>query len=121
METLNSSVSAPETYDDTNKLVGKLKARLKSHKRTIQIIINLGIHVAVLVYLTFTTLHYVDKEENCTDNCGMDFCNGFGLLVLVLAVVYYSLTYYYVLKPTIGKKIYRTVKRAVGDDTERVS
>uniref|UniRef100_A0A336LH21 Sodium/nucleoside cotransporter n=1 Tax=Culicoides sonorensis TaxID=179676 RepID=A0A336LH21_CULSO len=42
-------------------------------------------------------------------------------LLIILVLVYYSLTYYYVLKPTIGKSIYNTIKRSVANNGKRVA
>lgn len=74
-----------------------------------------------MVYFAFATVHYIDVDKTCKVNCGMDFCNGYGSLVIVLALVYYSLTYYYVLKPTIGKSMYRKIKRAIADNGKTIA
>lgn len=94
---------------------------IKTNKRLIKITFNTLINVAVAVYFAFATVHYIDVDSNCKENCGMDFCNGYGSLVIVLALVYYSLSYYYVLKPTIGKSIYRTFKRTIADNGKTVA
>ncbi|XP_054738038.1 solute carrier family 28 member 3 isoform X2 [Anastrepha obliqua] len=71
------------------------------------------VHLVVGGYFAYATYHYIDVANNdCDSNspnqlCGIQFCSGYGMLVLILGFVYLGLLYYKVVKPTIGKQLKR--------------
>lgn len=75
---------------------------LQRNKKCVKLLTNLLINLLVVTYFIFTTIHFY--QNDCKSSCKMDFCRGYGSLVILLAVVYYSLAYYYILKPIFGKR-----------------
>ena len=44
----------------------------------------------------------------------VDFCDGVGFLIIITALVYTGMFYYYVVKPYFGKAIYRCALKPIG-------
>lgn len=78
-------------------------------RKWISLGLALALNAGVAVFFIFATLEFADNKDGCS-TCGsnwfeaMNFCSGYGSLLIVLIIVYYSMMYYYVLKPTFGKK-----------------
>uniref|UniRef100_A0A1B0AFL0 Sodium/nucleoside cotransporter n=1 Tax=Glossina pallidipes TaxID=7398 RepID=A0A1B0AFL0_GLOPL len=89
-----------------------------------------SVHLVVVGYFAYATYHYLDVEANyChdieNDNhivkedgsgnqtnhllCGMQYCDGYGFLALLLGFTYLGLFYYLVFKPKIGHRLYRSI------------
>lgn len=45
----------------------------------------------------------------CPGYCGMEWCDGYGLLLILFVLTYLSLFYYHIIKPYFGSKLYGTV------------
>uniref|UniRef100_A0A0A1XEW4 Sodium/nucleoside cotransporter n=1 Tax=Zeugodacus cucurbitae TaxID=28588 RepID=A0A0A1XEW4_ZEUCU len=75
--------------------------------------LKVGIHLVVGGYFAYATYHYIDVANNECDSlnpnelCGIQFCSGYGLLILLLAFVYLGMLYYQVIKPTVGRTLHR--------------
>ncbi|ETN59423.1 sodium/nucleoside cotransporter 1 [Anopheles darlingi] len=73
-----------------------------------RIMIFAGLNGAVAVFLGFAVKHYLkstSQENDCKPNCGIRWCDGFGMLLLLLAFIYAGLLYFLVIKPGISEKL----------------
>ncbi|XP_017464618.1 PREDICTED: solute carrier family 28 member 3 isoform X2 [Rhagoletis zephyria] len=82
-------------------------------KQTTHTVLKVAAHLIVAGYFAYATYHYIDVANNdCNSNnpnklCGIQLCNGYGLLVLLLGFVYFGFFYFKILKPTIGAPLKR--------------
>ncbi|XP_049308837.1 solute carrier family 28 member 3 [Bactrocera dorsalis] len=111
-----------ENADDDVKKANISESTLKSKSRTSNIKrrirkashkgLKVGIHLVVAGYFAYATYHYIDVENNECDSlkpnelCGIQFCSGYGLLVLLLAFIYLGLLYFQIIKPKVGRTLH---------------
>ncbi|KAH8367095.1 hypothetical protein KR084_000549 [Drosophila pseudotakahashii] len=101
-----AEVSKQKGYFDNNPKVARM----------VKISIYILLHLVVVGYFSYATYHYHDiTNYECywKDNplCGINFCTGYGMLLLLLGFIYLGLFYYYVFKPTVGHKLHRNFIR----------
>ncbi|KAM7344050.1 concentrative nucleoside transporter 2 [Cochliomyia hominivorax] len=70
------------------------------------------LHVAVGSYFGYATHFFLNKKETeCVHGnewqCKIHFCDGYGFLLLILVFFYLGLIYYFIFKPTIGRRFHR--------------
>ncbi|XP_017150069.1 solute carrier family 28 member 3 [Drosophila miranda] len=81
--------------------------------RIVKISFYVLLHVVVVGYFSYATYHYNDiTNYECnwsSDNplCGINFCSGYGMLLLLLVFVYFGLFYYFIFKPKVGIWLHR--------------
>ncbi|XP_050072867.1 solute carrier family 28 member 3-like [Anopheles maculipalpis] len=73
----------------------------------------------VVIFFAFATKRYIQHEQTCVSNCGMQWCDGYGMLVLLLGFVYAGLLYFLFLKPRLEGSLYRKL-RPVGSHFQRM-
>uniref|UniRef100_A0A453Z3V8 Sodium/nucleoside cotransporter n=1 Tax=Anopheles quadriannulatus TaxID=34691 RepID=A0A453Z3V8_ANOQN len=81
--------------DDAPTTTGKAK-QYGAMKRYTSILVING---CVAVFFAFATKRFIQHERNCQTNCGMQWCDGYGMLVLLLAFAYAGMLYFLLLKP----------------------
>ncbi|XP_043279568.1 solute carrier family 28 member 3 [Venturia canescens] len=59
------------------------------------------IHASVIVYLTFASIYWTKNAKNCE----FEWCDGYGMLIVILSIVYFCLIYYCIIKKYFGKSI----------------
>ncbi|XP_043657877.1 solute carrier family 28 member 3 [Drosophila teissieri] len=84
--------------------------------RLVRISIYVLLHLFVVGYFSYATYHYHDiTNYECywKDNplCGINFCTGYGMLLLLLGFIYLGLFYYYIFKPMVGHNLHRNYIR----------
>ncbi|KAH8320415.1 hypothetical protein KR067_002810 [Drosophila pandora] len=102
---IGSTEKAPKpSYWDNNPKV----------KRIVKISLYVFLHLVVVGYFSYATYHYHDiTNYECTWSgstnplCGINFCSGYGMLVLLLGFIYLGLFYFYVFKDTVGRSLYK--------------
>ncbi|XP_030385480.1 sodium/nucleoside cotransporter 1 [Scaptodrosophila lebanonensis] len=83
------------------------------YKRLVRRLLIFLIHVAVVGYFSYATYHYHDLTHyHCKyfideTVCGIQFCTGYGMLVLLFGFIYLGLFYFYIFKPTVGRRLHR--------------
>ncbi|XP_065368042.1 sodium/nucleoside cotransporter 1 [Calliphora vicina] len=86
----------------------KPKTKLQKWLKTSLLFI---LHAAVGSYFGYATHYYLNEKDQCYYGyelqCEMRFCSGYGFLVLFLGFIYFGLIYYYIFKPTLGKRLHR--------------
>ncbi|XP_069963882.1 uncharacterized transporter YutK isoform X3 [Bactrocera oleae] len=108
MKKINRSESALKSKSRSN--ISNIKRRIR---KASQKGLTVGIHLVVAGYFAYATYHYINVENNECDSlqpnklCGIQFCSGYGLLVLLLAFVYLGLLYFQIIKPTVGRNLHR--------------
>ncbi|XP_017065993.1 solute carrier family 28 member 3 [Drosophila eugracilis] len=80
--------------------------------RIVKISCYILLHLVVVGYFSYATYHYHDiSNYECywSQNplCGINFCTGYGMLLLLLGFIYFGLFYYYIFKPTVGRNLHR--------------
>ncbi|XP_049289382.1 solute carrier family 28 member 3-like [Anopheles funestus] len=80
------------------------QAKQSSIKRYTGICIVNG---SVAVFFGFATKRFIQYEQNCQTNCGLQWCDGYGMLLLLLGFVYLGLLYFLLLKPRLERSVYR--------------
>ncbi|XP_016917228.1 solute carrier family 28 member 3 [Apis cerana] len=70
---------------------------LSKHHRVVHFFLMTLGNLIVLIYFIFATIYWKNNYNY------FDWCHGYGLLLLILAIVYGSLFYHYALKPFFGK------------------
>lgn len=81
--------------------------------RWIKIGLHLVLHGLVITYFAFATYHYHDLNKyDChfytnLEICGIRFCSGYGMLILLLGFIYLGLFYYHIFKPKLGRFLHR--------------
>ncbi|KAH8258096.1 hypothetical protein KR038_005684 [Drosophila bunnanda] len=83
--------------------------------RIVKISIYVLLHLVVVGYFSYATYHYHDiTNYECVWSgstnplCGINFCSGYGMLLLLLGFIYLGLFYYYVFKPMVGLKLHKS-------------
>uniref|UniRef100_A0A182TTA4 Sodium/nucleoside cotransporter n=1 Tax=Anopheles melas TaxID=34690 RepID=A0A182TTA4_9DIPT len=89
--------------DDAPTPTGKAK-QYGAMKRYTSILVING---CVAVFFAFATKRFIQHERNCQTNCGMQWCDGYGMLVLLLAFAYAGMLYFLLLKPICGPPLSR--------------
>lgn len=97
---------AKQTAGPTDTLYDRLNGAIERHKKHIQLGVYIILNVIVIVFFGFATNYYLEYEQ---DDCGMQWCNGYGMLVLLIGFVYLGLLYYYVVKPLLGSHFRRFI------------
>ncbi|XP_053674491.1 solute carrier family 28 member 3-like [Anopheles nili] len=85
--------------DASTKLYDRLTGAIERHRKLIQLGIYIILNVIVIVFFGFATNYYLEYEQT---DCGMQWCDGYGMLVLIVGFVYLGLLYYQVVKPLLG-------------------
>ncbi|XP_069702918.1 uncharacterized transporter YutK-like isoform X2 [Periplaneta americana] len=67
------------------------------------------VHVCVFAYFVAAIVFW-----NMKGDCDLEWCDGFGMLIIVLAVTYIGIFYYQIVKKYFGKTIYENVLHPVG-------
>ncbi|XP_023168346.1 solute carrier family 28 member 3 [Drosophila hydei] len=80
--------------------------------KKIKIWIKRGLHlilqIAIVGYFAYATYHYHDLNtyacnyDGTLPLCGIRFCTGYGMLLLLLGFIYLALFYYLIFKPKLG-------------------
>ncbi|XP_058053315.1 uncharacterized transporter YutK [Anopheles bellator] len=87
---------------------------LEHHRQHIQLGIYVLLNVVVVVFFGFATNYYLEFEQ---DECGMQWCDGYGFLVLLVGFIYLGLLYYHVVKPLLSEYfeswVVKPVSRAI--------
>ncbi|KAH8400998.1 hypothetical protein KR009_002365 [Drosophila setifemur] len=99
--------------DGDNKKKGYLANNPKV-ARIVKISIYVLLHLVVVGYFSYASYHYHDiMSYECVwynyanPLCDINFCSGYGMLILLLGFIYFALFYYYILKPTVGRRLHR--------------
>lgn len=53
--------------------------------------------------------HWTDDSLYCPTYCGIQWCNGYGMLLILFVLTYIGLFYYQIVKPLWGARIYKTI------------
>ncbi|XP_035786695.1 solute carrier family 28 member 3-like isoform X1 [Anopheles albimanus] len=77
----------------------RLTEMLEHHRQHIKLGVYVLLNVVVIVFFGFATNYYLEYEET---TCGMQWCDGYGMLVLLVGFVYLGLLYYHVAKPLLS-------------------
>ncbi|XP_052859792.1 solute carrier family 28 member 3-like [Anopheles cruzii] len=72
-----------------------------------RVTVTVATHGAGVTFFGFATKHFVEHESLCSDNCDIQWCSGYGMLVLLVGFIYLSLLYFLVLKPSVGPVVKR--------------
>ncbi|XP_022221556.2 LOW QUALITY PROTEIN: solute carrier family 28 member 3 [Drosophila obscura] len=82
--------------------------------RIVKISVYILLHLLVVGYFSYATYHYNDiTNYECSWNssgnplCGINWCSGYGMLLLVLGFIYIGMFYYYIFKPRVGLWLHR--------------
>ncbi|KAH8253171.1 hypothetical protein KR032_003956 [Drosophila birchii] len=82
--------------------------------RIVRISLYCLLHLVVVGYFSYATYHYHDiNTYECwwsgavNPLCGINFCSGYGMLLLLLGFIYLGLFYYYIFKPMVGRKLHQ--------------
>uniref|UniRef100_A0A8D8BK10 Sodium/nucleoside cotransporter n=4 Tax=Culex pipiens TaxID=7175 RepID=A0A8D8BK10_CULPI len=106
------SNSKRTVYDKLGDLVDKYKAQIR-------IAWLVTLNALVIIFFGFATNHYLEKEETCSTGCGMQWCSGYGMLVLLLGFVYLGLVYFHIVKPLLRKpfksNVVKPLSRTLGN------
>ncbi|EDW01796.1 GH21636 [Drosophila grimshawi] len=99
-----------EDYTNDDGAIERDRREQENQKwhRWLKIGLLLILHIAIVVYFSYATYHYNDmKNYHCYDfnqsECGIRFCSGYGMLVLLLGFIYIGLFYYLIFKPKLGR------------------
>uniref|UniRef100_A0A182S9M3 Sodium/nucleoside cotransporter n=1 Tax=Anopheles maculatus TaxID=74869 RepID=A0A182S9M3_9DIPT len=84
----------------TDTLYDRLTGAIERHRKHIELGIYILLNVVAIVFFGFATNYYLEFEQ---DDCGMQWCDGYGMLVLLVGFVYLGLLYYYLVKPVLGR------------------
>lgn len=70
-------------------------------------ILILGNHQYDYVYIPDVELNTTQtKPSRCRGYCGIQWCDGYGMLLILSVLTYIALIYYQVIKPRCGRRIY---------------
>ncbi|XP_021696985.1 solute carrier family 28 member 3 isoform X1 [Aedes aegypti] len=86
----------------------------RRHQAHIRIALLAALNAVVIVFFGFATNHYVEKDKTCTKGCGMQWCDGYGMLVLLLGFIYLGLVYFHILKPLLRKPFKQSIVKPLG-------
>ncbi|XP_058466066.1 sodium/nucleoside cotransporter 1 isoform X2 [Malaya genurostris] len=103
-------------HKPSTRMLDNLNRILKDHKAHIRIAWIAALNAVVIVFFGFATNHYLEKEKSCKKNCGMQWCDGYGMLVLLLGFLYLGLVYFQILKPLLA----RTFKQFIAQPLSRL-
>ncbi|XP_034951722.1 solute carrier family 28 member 3-like [Chelonus insularis] len=92
-----------ENLSKTTSLNGSWFSRNRGLGKYIAILI---LHILVLIYFIFASLHW-SKHNN---NCVFEWCDGYGMLLLLVGLTYLGLCYYYIVKRYFSSSIKRLTR-----------
>jgi len=117
--------------DKENEKSNALQQFFIDNKRTIRIISISLVHILVGCYFGYATYFFIDQEKiqrtwdvypdpnntnitdgRCHGSCGFQFCDGYGMLLILCVIIYFSILYY-LFKPFLKrpfKKIMNSFK-----------
>ncbi|XP_063984863.1 uncharacterized transporter YutK-like isoform X2 [Diachasmimorpha longicaudata] len=78
-----------------------LNSWYSENRRAVKVLKYVILHSIILVYAVFASLYWTNHNSNCE----LEWCNGYGMLLILLGVVYFSLLYYYVIKRYLSEGI----------------
>ncbi|XP_017044810.1 solute carrier family 28 member 3 isoform X2 [Drosophila ficusphila] len=110
-------VSKKGGYFDDNPKVARL----------VRISLYILLHLVVVGYFSYATYHYHDiSNYECTWSstnklCGINFCTGYGMLLLLLGFIYIGLFYFYIFKPFVGHSLHRNFIRPWSKKWHRIT
>ncbi|CAD6217221.1 GSCOCG00004731001-RA-CDS [Cotesia congregata] len=61
----------------------------------------IAINIVVLIYLIFASLYWSKNNNNCV----FEWCDGYGMLLLLISITYLSLCYYFIIKKYFSNAI----------------
>ncbi|KAF7418001.1 hypothetical protein HZH68_000654 [Vespula germanica] len=118
LENLKSDIKNTESYEkeEENNVPKKkfdlltttrnaLEAYISRHRRVIKFLGLILLNSLVVIYFAFASYYWVKNKES--NNCGFCWCNGYGMLLLLLGFTYSGLFYYCVVKRYFAKSICR--------------
>nr|XP_050850770.1 solute carrier family 28 member 3-like isoform X4 [Vespula vulgaris] len=118
LENLKSDIKNTESYEkeEENNVPKKkfdlltttrnaLEACISRHRRVIKFLGLILLNSLVVIYFAFASYYWVKNKES--NNCGFCWCNGYGMLLLLLGFTYSGLFYYCVVKRYFAKSICR--------------
>ncbi|XP_030558353.1 solute carrier family 28 member 3 [Drosophila novamexicana] len=85
----------------------------KKFIRWIKIGFQILLQIGIVGYFSYATYHYHDlnkydcKYDISLPLCGIRFCTGYGMLVLLLGFIYLGLFYYLIFKPKLGRSLHK--------------
>ncbi|XP_055606899.1 solute carrier family 28 member 3 [Uranotaenia lowii] len=108
-----TSQYSPPSQPERATLSDKLKKAVERHRGAIRLGWIAALNALVIVFFGFATNEYVSNDISCIEGCGMQWCTGYGFLVLLLGFIYLGLVYYQVLKPTLRKAYVNNIGRPI--------
>ncbi|XP_055535811.1 solute carrier family 28 member 3 [Wyeomyia smithii] len=106
-----SPLTTTEVQPNDGDASSKWRGLLDKYKTHIRIAWSVALNAGVIIFFGFATNYYLEKEETCRTDCGMQWCDGYGMLVLLLGFLYLGLVYFLVLKPLIGKAFKQNISK----------
>ncbi|XP_055631867.1 sodium/nucleoside cotransporter 1-like [Toxorhynchites rutilus septentrionalis] len=118
-DSFHSAISQPAANKPGETMLSKIQDQLERHRPHIRIAWLVALNVAVIIFFGFATNHYLEKEKTCLKNCGMQWCDGYGMLILLLGFIYCGLVYYNIVKPLLGKPFKQSIVRPLRTSVRR--
>ncbi|XP_012522524.1 solute carrier family 28 member 3 isoform X2 [Monomorium pharaonis] len=78
-----------------------INAYLSKHQRVFKAFGLIILNLLVLTYIIFASLYW----EKTQKDCDFEWCNGYGLLLILVALIYLGLFYFLIVKRYFGKHI----------------
>ncbi|KAH0953201.1 hypothetical protein HN011_008798 [Eciton burchellii] len=95
----------PEWRDRLTIRSDAISAYLSKHRRIFKAFILTILNVLIVAYIAYGTVYW--KRKFCKDNCEFQWCDGYGMLLILAGLVYIGLFYFLIVKRYFGKRIVR--------------
>ncbi|KAG7209814.1 hypothetical protein KM043_011428 [Ampulex compressa] len=80
-----------------------LNAFARNNRRAFKVFGLILLNLLVFVYLAWASIHWKSHSTNCE----FEWCNGYGMFLIIVTFTYAGIFYYWILKPYFGKSIVR--------------
>lgn len=84
--------------------------KYKLQRKSARIVRALILNCLFVSYFAWATYHYIDlhraaETQYCQGDCGFEWCDGYGMLLILTVPTYLALFYYKLFKPKYGASI----------------
>lgn len=101
--------------ESSNKNDWNIVNCFSQHKYIAQRIAILILNACVLAYLITAVMFF-----NTQGDCDLEWCDGLGMFIIIIALLYLGLSYYYIIKKFFGRVIYKTVMEPISEKFNRL-
>ncbi|XP_069702912.1 uncharacterized transporter YutK-like isoform X2 [Periplaneta americana] len=104
------SIEEDEKINTNSRIQRNVTQLFIRYRDVAKIVMFFIVNVCIIAYLTAAIMYSRVQGE-----CSLEWCDGVGLLIILLALVYFGLFYYFIIKKFFGRFIFRKVFKPINN------